>query len=50
MCFEIGDFMFEMTTNFSRAVTEHNEAYKKLSEHLQDYKNRWEKLSDSYYQ
>ena len=50
MCFEVGDFMFEMTTNFSRAVTEYNEAYKNLSEHLQDYRNRWQKLSHTYYQ
>ena len=50
MCFEVGDFMFEMTTNFTRAVTEYNEVYNKLSEHLQEYRTRWEKLSDTYYQ
>ena len=50
MCLEIGDFMFEMTTNFTRAVKEYNEEYNKLSEHLNDYRNRWEKLSTTYYQ
>ena len=50
ICFEVGDAMFEMTTNFSRAVTEYNKAYTKLIEHLHDYYSRWEKLSDTYYQ
>ena len=50
MCFEVGDFMFEMKTNFSRAVSEYNEAYNKLIKHLEDYRKKWEKLSDTYYQ
>ena len=50
MCFEVGDVMFEMTTNFSRAVTEYNKAYTKLLGHLEEYHSKWEKLSDTYYQ
>ena len=50
MCFEVGDFMFEMKSNFTRAIIEYSEAYNKLSEHLQNYRSRWEKLSDTYYQ
>ena len=50
MCFEVGDFMFEMTKNFSQVVTEYNKAYTKLIQHLQEYYSRWEKLSDTYYQ
>ena len=50
MCFELGDSLYEMKTNFTRAVTEYNAAYNKLGEHLQNYRNRWEKLSDTYYQ
>ena len=50
MCFEVGDFMFELKTNFSRAVVEYNVAYSRLSEHLRDYRKKWEKLSETYYQ
>ena len=50
MCFEVGDFMFEMKTNFTLAVAEYNQVYIKLIRHLQEYRNRWEKLSDAFYQ
>ena len=50
MCFEVGGFMFEMKRNFTKAVVEYNQAYFKLVKHLQNYRNRWEKLSDTFYQ
>ena len=50
MCFEVGDFMFETKRNFSIAVAEYNQAYNRLIRHVQEYRSKWEKLSDTYYQ
>ena len=50
MCFEVGDFMFELKTNYTIAVAEYNQAYNRLIKHLEEYRKKWEKLSDTYYQ
>ena len=41
--------MHQMKTDFAMAVEEYNEAYKKLSKHMDKYYEKWKEQSDEFY-
>ena len=50
LCFEVGETLYNMTSEFDKAVEDYNEAFQALTQELTRYRKTWTKLEDTFYQ